>query len=86
MTLYAVLLHDRWTEDDPPLGSVIRAEHVDGPWHHMVTGDAGYCWEIVETLQVVEDQRETRRREADDRLRAELERERTRTSVDGNGG
>lgn len=55
MTIYAVRIHDRITEDDPTTGTVmytIRGEI--GPWHDMVTGDVEWCWEVRDALDAYE--------------------------------
>lgn len=86
MSVFSLRIHDRLTEDDPHMATVMHAKSHDGPWYDMVSGDPEFCWEIVDALQMAEDQREARRREEAERLRIELERERSRTSVDVNGG
>ena len=49
MSIYGVRLHDRETEEDPQLGTVMYStdgEH--GPWHDMANGHPEWCWEILD--------------------------------------
>jgi hypothetical protein len=58
MSVYGVRLHDRDTEDDLQLGTVMYStdgEH--GPWHDMATGHPEWCWEILEALVIAEKHR-----------------------------
>jgi hypothetical protein len=55
MTLYAVRVHDRLTEDDPQHGTVMCADDAIGPWVDMVTGHIEWCWEVCSTLTAVEE-------------------------------
>ena len=46
---YGIMVHDRETESDPNLGTVIYT--INGTyWHKMATGDLGYCNDILEAL------------------------------------
>jgi hypothetical protein len=46
--LWDVRIHDRETEDDPLLATLMRAWEPEGPWHDMATGHADNIWEIFE--------------------------------------
>lgn len=48
---YAVRVHDRLTEDDPSLATIMQSfDGIEGPWHDMVTGDADHVYDILEAL------------------------------------
>ena len=54
--LYAVRLHERNTEDDPEVGTLMYSMRgPQGPWSDMVTGHPEWCWEIVDALTFMED-------------------------------
>jgi len=46
--LWAVRLHDRETEADPVLATLMRAWEPEGPWHDIATGHPDNIWEIFE--------------------------------------
>ena len=46
---YAILIHDRYEESDPNLGTVIYTKN-GCYWHKMATGDVDYCNELVDAL------------------------------------
>ena len=59
MSIYGVRLHDRNTDDDPQLGTVMYStDGVHGPWHDMATGHPEWCWEILEALLIAEQHRD----------------------------
>jgi hypothetical protein len=72
-TVYAIRIHDRMTEDDPDLATVMYARDCEGPWHDMATGLRDYAEEIVGALTIVEEERVERVRAEHERLRAEIE-------------
>lgn len=86
MTIFAIRIHDRLTEHDPHLATIMRAELCEGPWHDMVSGEPDYCWDILGALETVEEQRSARKRKADARLREELDRARSLTPVNVDDG
>jgi hypothetical protein len=45
--LYAVRLHDRDTENDPILATLMRAEEAEGPWHDVATGHPDTIWGML---------------------------------------
>lgn len=56
---FAVLIHGRWLDDEPPRATVIRSR--DGwTWHDMCTTDPDSAEEIAEALTVVEELRAER--------------------------
>lgn len=49
---YAIRFHDRHTENDPELATVIYTiKDTDGPWYDIVTGNPDWCEEVLEALQ-----------------------------------
>jgi len=46
--LYAVRLHDRDTDNDPQLATLMYAWEAEGPWHDMATGHPDNIWELFE--------------------------------------
>lgn len=46
--LYAVRLHDRDTENDPELATLMRSYEPEGPWNDMATGHPDTIWELFE--------------------------------------
>lgn len=46
---YAIVIHDRQTEDDPNLGTVIYSRN-NTYWHEMATGPLDFCNEIIDAL------------------------------------
>jgi hypothetical protein len=74
--IYAVRVHDRITENDPDLATVMYARDCEGPWYDMATGLREYADEIADALTIVEEERVERVRVEHERLRAELEADR----------
>ena len=63
-TIYGIRIHDRDTEDDPVLATVMYSTNGDcGPWHDMATGHPDFCWEIMEALDLARDIKEGRTNE-----------------------
>lgn len=57
-TDYSYRLHNRLTEEDPELATVMYTTHgIAGPWHDMATCHPDYIWDIVGALEWVEDNR-----------------------------
>jgi hypothetical protein len=57
---YAVVVHGRWSDDEPPRATVIRSR--DGwVWHDMCTTDPDSADEIAEALTYVAEERAERR-------------------------
>jgi hypothetical protein len=49
--LHAVRLHDRQTENDPVLATLMYStQGSEGPWHDMATGHPDYIWELLEIV------------------------------------
>lgn len=46
--LWAVRLHDRETENDPILATLMRSWEPEGPWHDIATGHPDSMWELLE--------------------------------------
>lgn len=60
-TDYSYRLHDRLTEEDPELATVMYSTHgIAGPWHDMATCHPDYIWDIVGALEWVEENRRNR--------------------------
>jgi hypothetical protein len=58
VSIYGVRLHDRDTEEDPQLGTVMYStDGVHGPWHDMATGHPEWCWEILDALIIADKHR-----------------------------
>jgi hypothetical protein len=56
---YAVVVHGRWSDDEPPRATVIRSR--DGwTWHDMCTTDPDSAEEIAEALHYVAEDRAER--------------------------
>jgi hypothetical protein len=56
---YAVVVHGRWSDDEPPRATVIRSR--DGwVWHDLCTTDPDTAQEIAEALEKVEQMRAER--------------------------
>jgi hypothetical protein len=52
--LYSLRIHDRTTEEDPELATVMYTTNgVQGPWHDIVTGHPEWCWEVMYALTFV---------------------------------
>lgn len=73
MYIYSVRVHDRDTEEDPHLGTVMYSSRGEtGPWHDMVTGHPEWCWEVADALAVVNDMQVERQNQSAEELRAML--------------
>lgn len=70
--IYAIRIHDRMTEDDLPLATVMYASDPAGPWYDMATGLRDYAEEIADALTIVDEQRIERARVESERLRQEI--------------
>ena len=70
--IYAIRVHDRMTENDPDLATVMYARDCEGPWYDMATGLREYADEIADALTVVEEERVERVRVEQERLRQEI--------------
>lgn len=46
--LWAVRLHDRDTDNDPHVATLMRAWEPEGPWHDVATGHPDNMWELLE--------------------------------------
>jgi hypothetical protein len=77
MFIYGVRIHDRETEDDPHLGTLMYSSSgPEGPWHDMMTGHPEWCWEAADALTVVNDMQVERQKQSEESLRAMLEEDR----------
>lgn len=71
MFIYGVRIHDRETEDDPHLGTLMYSSSgPEGPWHDMMTGHPEWCWEAADALTVVNDMQVERQKQSEESLRA----------------
>jgi hypothetical protein len=70
--IYALRVHDRITEHDPDLATVMYARDCEGPWFDMATGAREHAEEIAGALTIVEEQRIERVRMENERLRREV--------------
>ena len=74
-TDYAYRLHDRQTENDPELATVMYSVNgPEGPWYDMATGHPDHIEEILGALRWCEDERQMRREQEAARFRAEFTR------------
>jgi hypothetical protein len=74
--IYSVRHHDIINEDQHPIGTVMYSVNgYSGPWYDMVTGPQDYCWEIVDALTLLEEEKEKNRQEKQERLKSLLESE-----------
>lgn len=72
MTRFALRIHDRMTEDDPALATVMYTSgDASGPWFDMATGLIDYAEEIVGALEWREDVLQAERDREAARLKAE---------------
>ena len=72
MTLFAVRIHDRMTEDDPNVATVMYSSgDASGPWFDMATGHPEHIEEIVGALEWREDVLQAERDREAARLQAE---------------
>lgn len=66
-TFYGIRVHDRETEDDPRLATIMYANKIpDGPWFDMVTGYPEHCYEVLEALEFLQEYKKSRRNEGYD--------------------
>jgi chromosome segregation ATPase len=71
--VYAVRLHDRETEDDPSLATVMyTSSGIEGPWHDMATGHPDWCWDICDALMFQMDAKMEQKEKELQRLKQEL--------------
>lgn len=83
MFIYGVRIHDRETEDDPHLGTLMYSSSgPEGPWHDMMTGHPEWCWEAADALTVVNDMQVERQKQSEESLRAMLEEDRLEWPAD----
>jgi hypothetical protein len=83
MYIYGVRIHDRETEEDPHLGTVMYSSRGEiGPWHDMVTGHPEWCWEVADALAVVNDMQVERQKQSAESLRAMLAEDRLEWPAD----
>lgn len=60
--IYGIRYHDRETEDDPYLATVMYSvSGSDGPWHDMVTGHPDWCNEVLDALILTAETRSKKR-------------------------
>lgn len=53
---YAIRYHTRLSEDDPHTATVMYSmSGVEGPWFDMVSGEIGYCNEVLDALILARD-------------------------------
>lgn len=72
MTRFALRIHDRMTEDDPNLATVMYTSgDASGPWFDMATGLVDYAEEIVGALEWREDVLQAERDREQVRFQAE---------------
>jgi hypothetical protein len=50
MTKYAIRIHDRFSEDEALIGTVMRSNQDMEIWHDVATGHLDDCWEILNAL------------------------------------
>lgn len=43
-----------------------------GPWHDMATGPIDHCWEIVDALTFLEEEKQNNRRKEVERIRQQI--------------
>lgn len=71
--IYGIRIHDRPTEADPSLATVMYADGHDSPWFDMATGHPDHIEEILGALEWREDMRQTERDREIAYLRAEMQ-------------
>jgi len=53
---YSLRMHDRNTEKDPYLATVMYSvDGEQGPWNDIVTGHPEWCWEVVTALTLMQE-------------------------------
>jgi hypothetical protein len=70
--IYAIRIHDRMTDDDPDIATVMYARDCEGPWYDMCAGLREFADEIADALTIVEEERIERVRVESERLRREV--------------
>jgi hypothetical protein len=51
LILYSLRIHNRITDEDPELATVMYTTNgAQGPWHDIVTGHPEWCWEVMDAL------------------------------------
>jgi hypothetical protein len=71
VTEYAILVHDRQTEDGPSNGTVICTSNGTY-WHAMVSGHMDWCHEVLDALCYREHDLTEKQAESVARLKEEL--------------
>lgn len=80
MTDYAILLHDRETEDDPNTATVIYTSNGTY-WHEVVSGHVDWCNEVVDALFYRQHDLQEKQAESSARLLEEIQRSKTVTQL-----
>lgn len=85
-TDYAYRVHDRLTDDDPELATVMYSTSgPEGPWFDMATGHPDWIDEILGALRWCEDERRMRAAEEAARFALEMTRYENLVDVDQGG-
>jgi hypothetical protein len=71
--IYGIRIHDRYTENDPSLATVMYAEDERSTWWDMATGHPDHIEEILGALEWREDMRQAERDREIAYIRAEME-------------
>jgi hypothetical protein len=71
--IYGIRIHDRHTEADPSLATVMYAHDERSTWHDMATGHPDHIEEILGALEWREDMLQAERDREIAYLRAEQE-------------
>jgi hypothetical protein len=71
--IYGMRIHDRMTEDDPDLATVMYADDERSTWWDMATGHPHHIEEILGALEWREDMRQAERDREIAYIRAEME-------------
>ena len=71
--IYGMRIHDRMTEDDPDLATVMYADDERSTWWDMATGHPHHIEEILGALEWREDMRQAERDREVAYMRAEME-------------
>lgn len=75
MTLYAIRSHDRETEDDPILATIMYSINGEqGPWFDMVSGYPDHCYEILDALTYYGELQDLKKEEEIKRYQEEIKR------------
>lgn len=55
LRIYGIRVHERVTEEDPSVGTVMfSSSGSSGPWVDMATGNLDWCWDILDALECSE--------------------------------